>query len=198
MTGERVFLRSPERGDYEAWASLRALSRNFLAPWEPSWPADALEPRRVSVPAWPAMPRTGELTKPTICSSSPTTTRWSAGSACPICGAAYPRLRASAIGSANLRAAGLHDRGVAAGSRFLLRPASPSSSRGCLPAEQHPEPIAADPSRFPSRRAMPGNISASKANGRTICFSRSCVRIGADLGADLARAEACGRAMRKN
>jgi len=42
LAGERVFLRSPERGDYEAWATLRARSRNFLAPWEPSWPPDAL------------------------------------------------------------------------------------------------------------------------------------------------------------
>jgi ribosomal-protein-alanine N-acetyltransferase len=42
LTGERVFLRAPERGDYEAWASLRASSRDFLSPWEPSWPPDAL------------------------------------------------------------------------------------------------------------------------------------------------------------
>ena len=42
LAGERVFLRSPERGDYDDWASLRARSRNFLAPWEPSWPVDAL------------------------------------------------------------------------------------------------------------------------------------------------------------
>jgi ribosomal-protein-alanine N-acetyltransferase len=42
LTGDRVFLRPPERGDYEAWASLRAGSRDFLAPWEPSWPPDAL------------------------------------------------------------------------------------------------------------------------------------------------------------
>jgi len=42
LVGERVFLRSPERGDYEEWATLRAASRNFLTPWEPSWPADAL------------------------------------------------------------------------------------------------------------------------------------------------------------
>jgi [ribosomal protein S5]-alanine N-acetyltransferase len=42
LAGERVFLRSPERADYEGWASLRSRSRNFLAPWEPSWPADAL------------------------------------------------------------------------------------------------------------------------------------------------------------
>jgi len=42
LTGQRVFLRPPERGDYEAWASLRASSRHFLAPWEPTWPPDAL------------------------------------------------------------------------------------------------------------------------------------------------------------
>jgi [ribosomal protein S5]-alanine N-acetyltransferase len=40
--GERVFLRAPERGDWEDWASLRARSRRFLEPWEPSWPPDAL------------------------------------------------------------------------------------------------------------------------------------------------------------
>jgi [ribosomal protein S5]-alanine N-acetyltransferase len=42
LAGDRVFLRPPERADYDEWASLRARSRNFLTPWEPSWPADAL------------------------------------------------------------------------------------------------------------------------------------------------------------
>ena len=42
LVGERVYLRAPERVDWEAWASLRGRSRNFLEPWEPSWPADAL------------------------------------------------------------------------------------------------------------------------------------------------------------
>ena len=42
LTSDRVFLRPPERGDYEAWASLRAGSRDFLSPWEPNWPPDAL------------------------------------------------------------------------------------------------------------------------------------------------------------
>jgi ribosomal-protein-alanine N-acetyltransferase len=42
LVGEQVFLRPPERGDYEEWASLRASSRNFLTPWEPNWPPDAL------------------------------------------------------------------------------------------------------------------------------------------------------------
>src|SRR5437764_12368908 len=42
LAGDTVFLRPPERGDYEEWATLRARSRNFLTPWEPSWPPDAL------------------------------------------------------------------------------------------------------------------------------------------------------------
>jgi len=42
LSGEHVYLRIPERGDWEAWANLRGRSRNFLEPWEPSWPADAL------------------------------------------------------------------------------------------------------------------------------------------------------------
>lgn len=42
IVGDRVFLRPPDRSDYDEWASLRARSRHFLAPWEPSWPPDAL------------------------------------------------------------------------------------------------------------------------------------------------------------
>jgi len=42
LSGQRVYLRMPERGDWEAWASLRASSRRFLEPWEPSWPPNAL------------------------------------------------------------------------------------------------------------------------------------------------------------
>ena len=42
LSCKRVYLRAPERGDWEAWAGLRAHSRQFLEPWEPSWPVDAL------------------------------------------------------------------------------------------------------------------------------------------------------------
>lgn len=38
----RLYLRQPNRGDWQEWAELRALSRDFLIPWEPSWPEDAL------------------------------------------------------------------------------------------------------------------------------------------------------------
>lgn len=42
LGGERVYLRAPEIADYDAWATLRAVSRDHLQPWEPSWAEDAL------------------------------------------------------------------------------------------------------------------------------------------------------------
>ena len=38
----RLFLRRPRLTDWRAWTNLRAASRDFLVPWEPSWPDDAL------------------------------------------------------------------------------------------------------------------------------------------------------------
>ena len=40
--GETTFVRPPEAHDWLAWAELRAESRVFLEPWEPTWPKDAL------------------------------------------------------------------------------------------------------------------------------------------------------------
>ena len=37
-----LYLRPPQMRDWRAWAELRALSREFLSPWEPTWPGDAL------------------------------------------------------------------------------------------------------------------------------------------------------------
>jgi ribosomal-protein-alanine N-acetyltransferase len=42
LVGEGVLLRPPERSDWQSWAELRGASRDFLTPWEPSWPSDAL------------------------------------------------------------------------------------------------------------------------------------------------------------
>jgi [ribosomal protein S5]-alanine N-acetyltransferase len=41
LRGRTVFLRPPKRTDYRAWSDLRDVSRDFLVPWEPSWPDDA-------------------------------------------------------------------------------------------------------------------------------------------------------------
>mgnify|MGYP000324280204 CR=1 FL=1 len=42
LRGRRIYLRPPLAHDWRAWAELRAGSRAFLEPWEPTWPADAL------------------------------------------------------------------------------------------------------------------------------------------------------------
>ena len=42
IVGEGVALRTPQTTDYNDWAALREQSREFLTPWEPTWPADDL------------------------------------------------------------------------------------------------------------------------------------------------------------
>jgi [ribosomal protein S5]-alanine N-acetyltransferase len=42
IVGEGVVLRTPQTADYNDWAALRERSREFLTPWEPTWPADDL------------------------------------------------------------------------------------------------------------------------------------------------------------
>lgn len=42
LHGERIYMRPPEINDYEAWATLRAISREHLQPWEPTWAEDSL------------------------------------------------------------------------------------------------------------------------------------------------------------
>jgi [ribosomal protein S5]-alanine N-acetyltransferase len=42
ITGDGIVLRIPQASDFAEWAALRAASRDFLTPWEPTWPADDL------------------------------------------------------------------------------------------------------------------------------------------------------------
>jgi ribosomal-protein-alanine N-acetyltransferase len=42
VAGEGVLLRMPQATDYADWTALREASRDFLMPWEPTWPADDL------------------------------------------------------------------------------------------------------------------------------------------------------------
>jgi ribosomal-protein-alanine N-acetyltransferase len=42
IDGDSVALRVPQMVDFPEWAALRELSRDFLTPWEPIWPADDL------------------------------------------------------------------------------------------------------------------------------------------------------------
>lgn len=38
LEGRQVYLRPPRPQDHRPWAALRARSRAFLEPWEPTWP----------------------------------------------------------------------------------------------------------------------------------------------------------------
>lgn len=40
--GDGLVLRVPQMSDFEEWSALREVSRSFLVPWEPMWPADDL------------------------------------------------------------------------------------------------------------------------------------------------------------
>jgi ribosomal-protein-alanine N-acetyltransferase len=42
IDGRRAYIRPPADYDWQAWAELREASRDFLVPWEPTWPADCL------------------------------------------------------------------------------------------------------------------------------------------------------------
>jgi ribosomal-protein-alanine N-acetyltransferase len=42
IAGDGVILRTPQVTDHSEWVALRETSREFLTPWEPTWPADDL------------------------------------------------------------------------------------------------------------------------------------------------------------
>ena len=42
VAGDGVTLRMPQMTDFGDWAALRERSREFLTPWEPTWPVDDL------------------------------------------------------------------------------------------------------------------------------------------------------------
>ena len=42
IAGDGIILRTPQLTDFAAWTALREASRNFLTPWEPTWPGDDL------------------------------------------------------------------------------------------------------------------------------------------------------------
>ena len=43
LRGENIYLRAPRRRDQRQWMDVRRVSREFLQPWEPTWPTDGAE-----------------------------------------------------------------------------------------------------------------------------------------------------------
>lgn len=44
LRGKNVYMRAPRRRDQRQWVDVRRVSREFLQPWEPTWPKDGAEP----------------------------------------------------------------------------------------------------------------------------------------------------------
>ena len=42
LEGTQIYLQPPRYRDWRGWAALRGSSREFLTPWEPTWPPDCL------------------------------------------------------------------------------------------------------------------------------------------------------------
>jgi len=42
LESTNIYVQPPRYRDWRAWAALRSSSREFLTPWEPTWPADSL------------------------------------------------------------------------------------------------------------------------------------------------------------
>lgn len=42
IDGQSVFIRPGQPRDWQSWSEVREQSREFLVPWEPTWPPDAL------------------------------------------------------------------------------------------------------------------------------------------------------------
>jgi ribosomal-protein-alanine N-acetyltransferase len=43
LRGKNIDLRAPRRWDQRQWMDVRRVSKEFLQPWEPTWPADGVE-----------------------------------------------------------------------------------------------------------------------------------------------------------
>ena len=42
LVGKRIVLRTGDPANWRSWRTMREMSRAFLVPWEPRWPANAL------------------------------------------------------------------------------------------------------------------------------------------------------------
>ena len=175
IAGDAVLLRAPQMADHAEWSALRAASRDFLTPWEPTWPADDLTRaafrRRIRRYA---EDQRSDLAYPffifrksdSVLVGGLTLANIRRGCA----QAAKPRL----LDGRALCGAGLHDR---RGQRPSCR--SRSARCGCTawrrPASRGTTPRSACWKRpASSARASPGNTSASTGSGRTTCCSPAC------------------------
>ena len=100
LESTNIYVQPPRYRDWRAWAALRGSSREFLTPWEPTWPADSLSRaayrRRMHQAAAEWHDDAGYAF---LLFRRGDNGCWAA-SISAMCAAAWPRPRASATGSA--------------------------------------------------------------------------------------------------
>ncbi len=163
-------LRAPQMSDYAEWAALREASRDFLTPWEPTWPADDLTRAsfRRRIKRYSEDQR-GDLAYAFFVFRKPDNVL--------VGGLTLANIRrgcaqAGSLGywmGARLCAPGPHDGGGERRHSVRVRHAAAAPGRGRLHPRQRRVDPAAGKDRLHSARALPGSISASTGSGRTTC-----------------------------
>ena len=171
-----MLLRAPQMADFAEWAALREASRDFLTPWEPTWPADDLtraafrrrlrryaEDQRAD-PAYPFFvfrktddALVGGLTLANIRR-----------------GVAQAGSLGYWMGAAVSRAQGYMTAAVRALVPFAFGALRLHRHRGRLHPGQRGLDPAAGEDRLHARGLCARNISASTGSGRTTCCMRGC------------------------
>ena len=174
IAGDTVLLRAPQMSDHAEWAALRDASRDFLTPWEPTWPADDLTRaafrRRIKRYA---EDQRGDLAYPFFIFRKTDSVL--------VGGLTLANIRRGCAQAASL---GYWMGAPYAGQGYMTAAVAPScrsrSARcGCTgwrrPASR-PTRLRSACWKRPgsSARALPGNTSASTGSGRTTCCLPGC------------------------
>ena len=174
IAGDGVTLRTPQMTDYDEWAALREASREFLTPWEPTWPADDLTRGafRRRIRRYAEDLRTDQGYAFLIVRNA---------DGALVGGLTLANIRRGVAQAASLGYwMGLpyvRSGYMTAAVRAVFR--SRSRRCGCIgwkPPASRPTPARSAFWRTPAScaRAMRANTCASTASGRTTCFMRAC------------------------
>ena len=173
IVGDNVFLRAPQMADYAEWVTLREASRDFLTPWEPTWPADDLTRGsfRRRIKRYSEDQRS-DLAYPFFIFPQDRRRPRRRPHACQYPARLRPGRQSRLLDGSGLCRQGLHDR-----RRWPPCCRLPSARCGCIGSRRPAFPPTSRRSGCSKRpafsaRGLPANISASTGSGRTICSMR--------------------------
>ena len=168
-----------------AWAELRAASRDFLVPWEPTWPADAL-----TAPAFRR--RLRRYAHEWRSDQGYSFLLFRREDDALLGGISLTNVRRGVAETASLgywigerfARQGYMSEGLRAHPRLRLRAPAAPSRRGRLPAAQRAEPRGCCSKRLSAKKAMPANICCIDGAWQDhVLFGAACARTGSKSGA---------------